>query len=81
MTVTVRYHALLRERTGLHQEEIELPAGATLAEVLARFSARFEALRGLVPSLHIAINDDFAQASDPLCDGDRVDLLPPYGGG
>ena len=81
MDVIVRYHALLRERTGRAEEPCALPAGATVAAVLARFAGRYPTLAGLGPSLRAAVNDEFAAPDALLRDGDIVDLLPPFGGG
>jgi molybdopterin converting factor small subunit len=79
MQVTVHYHALLRERTGLAAERMELAEGATTRQLLALFSARYPALQALLPSLSVAINDEFAGVEQVLGPGDRVDLLPPFG--
>ncbi len=81
MNVLARYHALLRERTGKTEENIELAASAKVKEVLAFFEEQYPELAGIRPSLTVAVNDEFATADQVLAEGDKVDLLPPFGGG
>lgn len=81
MIVTLRYHALLREKTGKTEEALDLPPGAAVGDALKRFAAKYAALAPLLPSLQVAVNDEFAARDGKLRDGDVVDLLPPFGGG
>ncbi|MCW8133537.1 MAG: MoaD/ThiS family protein [Planctomycetota bacterium] len=81
MKVTLRYHALLREKTGRAAEALEFPAGATVAFALERFASAYPALDGLRATLQAALNDEFARPADALRDGDTLDLFPPFGGG
>jgi len=82
----VEFLGIPRERAGL--SEVELDA-ATLGEVLAMLSARFPALRELIPAgaLHTSVaaslNGDLF-VSDPsttLTSGDRLILLSADAGG
>lgn len=82
VTVTVRYHALLREKIGLDRESYSLTAAdATCAGLLHAFSAKYANFQTLLPSLHVAVNNEIAAHDQPLSSGDTVDLLPPFGGG
>ena len=81
MIVTLHYHALLREKTGRMEEHLSLLAGATAGEALEAFFDKYPALVGLNSSLHLAVNDEFVARGDMLREGDRLDLLPPFGGG
>jgi molybdopterin synthase sulfur carrier subunit len=77
--VTVRYFAAFRERAGRGEEAVETDA-ATAGDL-------FEALRGrhgsAEPRGHckVAVNDEMADWSTPLHDGDTVLLFPPVAGG
>lgn len=77
--VTVRYFAAFRERAGRAEEAVETEAD-TAAEL-------FEALRdrhgSAEPRGHckVAINDEMADWTTPLKDGDTVLLFPPVAGG
>ena len=81
MQVTVQYHALLREKTGRTDESLALPAGAKVQDLLSNFALRYPGLAPLLPSLTVAVNDEFATPPQVLKTGDRIDLLPPFGGG
>jgi molybdopterin converting factor subunit 1 len=74
--VTVRLFAGLRERAGTGRRELELPAGATVGDVYAAL-----ALGDEPTGLSYAVNQEYAERSAPLSDGDEVALLSPVSGG
>jgi molybdopterin synthase catalytic subunit len=74
--VTVRLFAGLRERAGTGKRELELPDGATAGDVFAALAI------GTEPSgLSYAVNQEHAERTVPLSDGDEVALLTPVSGG
>jgi MoaE-MoaD fusion protein len=74
--VTVRLFAALRERAGTGKREIELPQGAVVGDVFAALGI------GAEPSgLNYALNQQYAERSAPLRDGDEVALITPVSGG
>jgi molybdopterin converting factor subunit 1 len=76
MKIAVRLFAGLRERAGTRTIEVELPDGATAADVWPAL-ALGEEPRGLL----LAVNRAYAQRDAPLADGDEVALIPPVSGG
>jgi molybdopterin converting factor subunit 1 len=74
--VTVRLFAALRERAGAGRRELELPQGATAADVFAALDLGPEP-----PGLAYAVNREYAERSAVLSDGDEVALIPPVSGG
>ena len=76
MQVSIRLFAGLRERAGTGARELELPDGATVADV-------WEALQlgDQPPGLLYAVNRRYAAADAELGDGDEVALIPPVSGG
>jgi MoaE-MoaD fusion protein len=81
IAVTARLFARLREQAGVEVETIELPAGSTVADV-------YEALRRAHPALEPdraavrgALNQEFADWSAAIQDGDEVAFIPPVSGG
>lgn len=76
--VRVEYFAILRERAGKAHEEVRTVA-ATAAELFAELEKRYGFV-GL-PSLKVAINDEFCDWGAALADGDRVVFIPPVAGG
>jgi sulfur-carrier protein len=82
MSVRVLYFAGLRDAVGIAEESLPLPAqivtiGALADHLAARHSAYAER-RGYV---RIARNESFADADDPVIDGDVIALIPPVAGG
>lgn len=76
MFVTVRLFAVLRERAGAEEIEIELPDRASVGDALSRVRE----LTDGVPVV-MAVNQDYAQPSDLLQPGDELALIPPVSGG
>jgi molybdopterin synthase catalytic subunit/molybdopterin converting factor small subunit len=76
MQVTVRLFAGLRERAGTARRELELPEGATVADVWPALELGAEP-----DGLRYAVNRAFEERSTALADGDEVGLIPPVSGG
>jgi MoaE-MoaD fusion protein len=74
MLVSVRLFAGLRERAGASHVDVELPDGATVADLLA-------ALELAPRSCVAAINREYADAASRIAPGDEVALVPPVSGG
>ena len=74
--VTVRLFAGLRERAGAAERTLELPDGATVADVWAPLELGEEPA-----GLLYAVNKAYAGPSTPLTDGDEVAVIPPVSGG
>jgi molybdopterin synthase catalytic subunit/molybdopterin converting factor small subunit len=74
--VTVRLFAGLRERAGASARELELPAGATTADVWPALGLGEEP-----DGLLYAVNRSYAAGGQALAEGDEVALIPPVSGG
>jgi molybdopterin synthase catalytic subunit len=74
--ITVRLFAGLRERAGSASRTLELPEGATVADVWAPLELGDEPA-----GLLYAVNKGYAAASATLADGDEVAVIPPVSGG
>lgn len=81
MNIAVRYFAHLRERLHRESDSIELPDGATVAELLDRLGEREPVVAASRRSLQVAVNMEFMPGKTPLRDGDEVALIPPVAGG
>lgn len=81
MRVTILYFAAARERAGIASEQLDLPEGATAGQALERACERHPALRPVAERLRLAVDQDFADAAQPLRDGSEVALIPPVSGG
>jgi len=63
---------------------LELPNGATVADLLAILGTNLQGLPAaaqLLPRIAISVNAEYAQRGQILSDGDQVGLLPPVSGG
>jgi MoaE-MoaD fusion protein len=76
MRIVVRLFAGLRERAGVAERELELPAGATVG-VVWRELGLGEEPTGLL----YAVNKEYAPRDRELADSDEVALIPPVSGG
>jgi molybdopterin synthase catalytic subunit len=76
MRIGVRLFAGLRELAGARAREIELPAGATAADVWPALELGDEP-----PGLLLAVNKSYAPRDTLLSEGDEVALIPPVSGG
>jgi len=72
---------MLRELVGRPSEDAEFPQGADLRAVFESYAARHPRLRELAPSIVVARNQEFAQLSATITEGDEVAFLPPVSGG
>ncbi len=85
MSVIVLYFARLRETLGMAQEEIVLPDhAASVAGLLDHLRARGgEWQTALAPArpYRVAVNQDMADITTPLHEGDEVAIFPPVTGG
>ncbi len=87
-SVTVRYWAAARSAAGVESDEVEVVAGATLADVLAAvrdLHADQPRLAEVLAVCSMLVGDRPVGTADPatvaLAPGDVVELLPPFAGG
>jgi molybdopterin converting factor subunit 1 len=81
MRVRVLFFGLVHDVTGFGQEQLELPQGETLEGLWQRYASRFPRLSDLRSSLVVAVNEEIAENSRSLQDGDEVAFMPPVSGG
>lgn len=77
--ITVRYFAMFRENAGIASESLKLEA-ETAEDVYKATSDRHGSTEPL-GHCKVAINDEMADWSDAVNDGDTVLLFPPVAGG
>lgn len=59
----------------------DVPAGETVADLLAALQAENVFAQGILLGAAVAVNREYAEISRALCDGDEVAILPPVSGG
>jgi len=78
-TIEVRYFAMFRETAGMAGETLSLDV-ATAMDVFEKTRSR-HASNEPIGHCKVAINDEMADWSSPVSDGDTVLLFPPVAGG
>ena len=81
MLVHVRLFARARDLAGADMLRVELPDGATVADLRRRLAADYPALSALLERSALAVANEFAADSLVLSANAEVALLPPVSGG
>ena len=81
MRIHVKLFAILRERAGVSEVQLDLPPSATVKVAAEALIARYPALGDVAKSTAYAVNCDYAPATAVLADGDELALIPPVSGG
>lgn len=77
MTITVRFFASLREELGRAECSLSASPNLTVANVWEQSTAQHP----LPANILSAINQEYADLSRPVKDGDEVAFFPPVTGG
>lgn len=80
MRVRSLFFASYRDLVGAEEIEFELPAGSTVAELVAIVRARPGA-DTLPDAPVVAVNHEYVPVETVLRDGDEVAFIPPVAGG
>jgi MoaE-MoaD fusion protein len=81
MRVQVLFFGMLKDITGRTSEWLELPEGATVADLLRHYELQMPRLQALLPSVALSVNQHYAGPGTVLGHNDEVGLLPPVSGG
>ena len=80
MNVTVLLFASYADLLGTRSLQVELPAGATVQELVKRLST-LPGASHLPPRPLVAVNRSYAKESTVLKLGDEIAVVPPVAGG
>ncbi|HEY5947256.1 MAG TPA: molybdopterin converting factor subunit 1 [Kofleriaceae bacterium] len=81
MKIQVLYFAVFRERLGTSEQTLELGDTATVGDAITALAATHSAVAQLRGRFRVALNQEFADDTQPLHDGDELALIPPVAGG
>jgi MoaE-MoaD fusion protein len=81
MRVRVLFFGVLKDIVGKPADEIDLPDGSSVADVLRRYESQVPQLKQSLPSLAMAVNQQYGGPDTKLKANDEVALLPPVSGG
>ena len=81
MQVRILFFGMLKDLVGRNREEIELPEGSSVAEVLAHYESQVPGLKKWFSSVALAVNQQYVGPNTKLRAGDEIALMPPVSGG
>jgi molybdopterin synthase catalytic subunit len=81
VTVTILLFGRARELAGSQSLEIVVPEPATVEAAFGLLRSAYPRIGEMERSLLFAINEEYANRTDSLSDGDRLAVLPPVSGG
>ncbi len=81
MKVKVKYFAVCHEILDRDEEDMELPEGAVLMDILKRLEEEWPEIAEYYEIMQMSVNWEYATEQTVLSDGDEVALIPPVTGG
>ena len=80
MRVRVLFFGMLKDVTGKSEDSIDLREGASVRDLLVHYGS-LPRFNGILNSIAVAVNQQYAGADTVLKASDEVALLPPVSGG
>jgi molybdopterin converting factor subunit 1 len=81
MNVRLKMFAVLKERSGAAEAELQLPQGTKVSAALEQIGRRFPGIADVLPKAAVAVNLNYAGRDTVLHDGNELALIPPVSGG
>lgn len=81
ITVSVLFFGAARDAVGHEEIELSINPGATAAQVFEQLMGAHPELQRFGKSLLLAVNQEYADPSREVRDGDELAILPPVSGG
>jgi MoaE-MoaD fusion protein len=81
MKLRVIYFGMLKDAVGRQIDEVTLPAGSTLGDLVEDRIRHTDVIGNFRKVLAYSVNQEYAQLSTVLKDGDEIAMLPPVSGG
>jgi len=81
MRIKVLFFAHLADLAGSREIEMDTGASGSVADVVENLSRLNPRISDSIACCRIAINAEWAELNDKLCDGDELAFVPPVSGG
>jgi molybdopterin converting factor small subunit len=81
MKVSVQFYSHLRDLAGTSAMELDLPEGATVADLLRDLYVKIPPLRTHDKGILVGAGVDFVDRGYRLKAGDEISVMPPVQGG
>jgi molybdopterin converting factor subunit 1 len=79
--VKLLFFASLKDIVGSRRLQLDVPEGATVADVLASLEASYPRIKQYRSVVLTAVNEEYADQLTAIHDGDEVAIFPPVSGG
>jgi molybdopterin converting factor subunit 1 len=81
MQIKALFFASYRDIAGTDELDVELPDGASVADLVGSLRSRGSAWSTLPAEPAVAVNLTYSKLAVPLSHGDEVAFIPPVSGG
>ena len=81
MRIVVHLFAIAKQTAGCDRVELDLPPGATVADLRRQLGQAATPLAPLMPQMLFALDAEFASDAAVIREQSRVACLPPVSGG
>jgi len=81
MKIRVQFYAQLRDLAGIREQDVDLPEGATVRNLLERIYSQLPALRAHDKGILIGSGVEFVDRNYNLKSGEEISIMPPVQGG
>jgi MoaD family protein len=81
MRIRVQFYAQLRDIAGEHEQDIDLPPGSTVQDLLKTIYSKTPALRAHDKTILIGAGVEFVDRHYKLKADDEIAIMPPVQGG
>ena len=81
MQVRLLFFASLKDIVGARQLRLDLPAGATVDDVLTQLESSYPRMKDYRPVVLTALNEEYVDKRTAIQEGDELAIFPPVSGG
>lgn len=81
MRIVVKYHGIIADMVGVKTEEVDLPDGATVADLRAALGSRDETIDAILVQTRTFVGGHMTDKAAVLTDGTEVVFMRPIAGG
>ena len=81
MKIRVEFYSQLRDLAGTSELNVDVPAEATVADLLEKIYKKAPALRSRDKSILVGAGVEFVDRNYKLKAGDEISIMPPVQGG
>jgi MoaE-MoaD fusion protein len=81
MEVRLLFFASLKDIVGARQLRLDLPAGATVDDVLTQLESSYPRMKDYRPVVLTALNEEYVDKRTAIQEGDELAIFPPVSGG